>query len=113
MIDLREEASLPWCPDHPYQGEEQPRAGRQWRHTVYFGVLPLGSVQNLLEERFGRDDEGTDDYTPGDTELFAFEVFHGATDPRPRIDDHVRATEAFEEVGKVYWARWNARGSGD
>lgn len=28
--------------------------GREWRHTVYCGVFPLESVQQLFEERFGR-----------------------------------------------------------
>lgn len=76
VIDLREEAPLPWSPEHRYQGGEQPRAGQQWRHTVYCGVFPLESVQHLLEERFGRDDEDADDYAPGDAALFAFEVDH-------------------------------------
>lgn len=76
VIDLREDAPLPWSPNHRYQGAETPRPGQQWRHTVYCGVFPLESVQQLLEERFGRDDEDADDYAPGDAALFAFEVDH-------------------------------------
>jgi len=53
-------APLPWDESHPLKRRYPPK-NRSWRFQIYCGILNLGKVKSILEDKLGKDPESFDE----------------------------------------------------
>jgi hypothetical protein len=92
-----ENAPLPWHPTHLLKSRKTPpRVSR--RFQIYCGVYKLQKVQNILEDKIGKDPEAFDERSDGESCLFAFSV---TDDGRPLLDTFILSTCAWA-IGRTF-----------
>ncbi len=92
-----ENAPLPWHPTHLLKSRKTP-PHKSRRFQIYCGIYKLQKVQNILEDRIGKDPEVFDERSDGESCLFAFSV---TDDGRPFLDTFILSTCAWA-IGRTF-----------
>lgn len=91
MQELASNELLPWQEGHRWSGRKTPY-GMTTRYFLYCGVYTLQRVTEVLEQKFGRDDESVDERMDGESCLFALVV---TRDGRPLLDSLTLSSSAW------------------